>query len=203
MWGVALVQSAAVYTQYLFLTWLPGYLEQAHGLSVLKSGTFTAIPYVVAMVFGIGLGMVFDRMLDAGAIASGRRRLMVAGCLLVSSVVLLTPFVSSVAVIIVLISVSMTCIATAVSMNLALLGDLLRSRNLAGRATSIAMIGGNTFGLAAPIVTGYVVQMTKSYTAAFVVAGIFLLAGTTVALTMTRKPIGAEVVAPTPAVQLT
>jgi ACS family glucarate transporter-like MFS transporter len=65
------------------------------------------------------------------------------------------------------------------------------------------MIGGNTFGLAAPIVTGYVVQMTKSYTAAFVVAGIFLLAGTTVALTMTRKPIGAEVVAPTPAVQLT
>jgi ACS family glucarate transporter-like MFS transporter len=203
MWGVALVQSAAVYTQYLFLTWLPGYLEQAHGLSVLKSGTFTAIPYVVAMVVGIALGMVFDRMLDADSISSGRRRLMVAGCLLVSSVVLLTPFVSSVAVIIVLISVSMTCVATAVSMNLALLGDLLRSRNLAGRATSIAMIGGNVFGLAAPIVTGYVVQITKSYTAAFVVAGIFLLAGTTVALTMTRKPIGDEAIAPTPAVQLT
>lgn len=190
MWGVALVQSAAVYTQYLFLTWLPGYLEQAHGLSVLKSGTFTAIPYVVSMVLGIALGVVFDRMLTGEAAAAGRRRLMVAGCLLVSAVVLVTPFVSSVAIILTLISVSLTCVSSAVSMNLALLGDLLRSRQLAGRANSIAMIGGNLFGLAAPIVTGYVVQITGSYTTAFLVAGIFLLLGTTVALTMTRSPIG-------------
>ncbi|MGW5359831.1 MFS transporter [Actinopolymorpha pittospori] len=190
MWGVALVQSAAVYTQYLFLTWLPGYLEQAHGLSILRSGTFTAIPYVVATVLGIVLGVVFDRTLDADARASGRRRVTVAGCLLVSSVVLLTPFVGSVALILVLVSVSLTCVSTAVSMNLALLGDLLRSPRLAGRANSIAMMGGNLFGLAAPIVTGFVVQLTHSYTTAFVVAGAFLLAGTSVALTLTRKPIG-------------
>jgi ACS family glucarate transporter-like MFS transporter len=196
MWGVALIQSAAVYTQYMFLTWLPGYLEQARGLSILKSGAFTAIPYVVAMVLGITLGVVFDRMLSAEARASGRRRLMVAGCLLVSSVVLLTPFVSSMAVLLVLISVSLTCVSSAVSMNLALLADLLRSPRLAGRANSIAMIGGNIFGLAAPIVTGYVVQFTHSYTAAFLVAGIFLLLGTTVALTMTRKPIGHTEIAP-------
>ncbi|HET6502984.1 MAG TPA: MFS transporter [Amycolatopsis sp.] len=197
MWGVALIQSAAVYTQYLFLTWLPGYLEQAQGLSVLKSGTFTAIPYVVAMVLGIALGVVFDRMLDAESRDSGKRRRMVAGCLLLSSVVLLTPVTHSLPVIMTLISISMTCVATAVSMNLAMLGDLLRSPAFAGRANSIAMIGGNVFGLLAPIVTGYVVQVTHSYTTAFLVAGIFLLLGTTVALTMTRKPIGyAE---PTPA----
>jgi MFS family permease len=190
MWGVALVQSAAVYTQYLFLTWLPGYLEDAHHLSVLKSGTFTAVPYLVAMVLGIVLGMVFDRLLDAEAAASGRRRLMVAGCLLVSSVVLLTPFVANVAIIVVLVSIALTCVSSAVSMNLALLGDLLRAGHLSGRANSIAMIGGNIFGLAAPIVTGYVVQATHSYTAAFLLAGVFLLAGTVVALTMTREPIG-------------
>jgi MFS family permease len=190
MWGVALIQSAAVYTQYMFLTWLPGYLEQARGLSVLRSGAFTAIPYVVAMVLGIALGVVVDRMLNTEARAAGRRRLVVAGFLLVSSVVLLTPFVSSMAVLLVLISVSLTCVSSAVSMNLALLADLLRSPRLAGRANSIAMVGGNVFGLAAPIVTGYVVQITHSYTAAFIVAGVFLLLGTTVALTMTRTPIG-------------
>jgi ACS family glucarate transporter-like MFS transporter len=122
---------------------------------------------------------------------------MVAACLLVSSVVLITPFVSSVAVLIVLISISLTCVSSAVSMNLALLADLLRSPRLAGRANSIAMIGGNVFGLAAPIVTGYVVQLTHSYTAAFLVAGVFLLMGTTIALTMTRKPIGSTETAPT------
>jgi ACS family glucarate transporter-like MFS transporter len=196
MWGVALIQSSAVYTQYLFLTWLPGYLEQARGLSVLRSGAFTAVPYVVAMVLGIALGVVVDRVLSTQGRAEGRRRLVVAGFLLVSSVVLLTPFVSSMALLIVLISISLTCVSSAVSMNLALLADLLRSPRLAGRANSIAMVGGNTFGIAAPIVTGYVVQVTESYTAAFVLAGIFLLLGTTIALTMTRSPIGRPEPAP-------
>jgi MFS family permease len=190
MWGIALVQASAVYTQYMFLTWLPGYLEQARGLSVLGSGAFTAIPYIVAMVLGIALGVVVDRMLDTQTRAAGRRRLVVAGFLLVSSVVLLTPFVSSLPVLIALISVSLTCVSSAVSMNLALLADLLRSPHLAGRANSIALVGGNALGLAAPIVTGYVVQATGSYTAAFLVAGIFLLLGTVLALFMTRSPIG-------------
>ncbi|GAA0930488.1 MFS transporter [Pseudonocardia zijingensis] len=198
MWGVALVQSAAVYTQYLFLTWLPGYLEQARGLSVLRSGAFTAIPYVVAMVLGIAIGVVVDRLLSAQGRTTGRRRLVVAGFLLVSSVVLLTPFVGSITLVLVLISISLTCVSSAVSMNLALLADLLRSPRLAGRANGIAMVGGNTFGIAAPIVTGYVVQATGSYTAAFVVAGVFLLLGTTVALTMTRTPIGRADPAPEP-----
>ena len=196
MWGVALVQSAAVYTQYMFLTWLPGYLEQARGLSVLTSGAFTAIPYVIATVLGIALGVVVDRGLNGRARAAGRRRVVVAGFLLVSSVVLLAPFVGSMAVLVGLISVSLTCVSSAVSMNLALLADLLRSPRLAGRANSIAVVGGNVFGLIAPIATGYVVQFSHSYTTAFVVAGIFLLLGTTVALTMTRTPIGRTDAAP-------
>lgn len=190
MWGVALVQSSAVYTQYLFLTWLPTYLEQSHGLSILKSGAFTAIPYLVATVVGIPLGIVVDRTLDVDARSSGRRRIIVACSLAVSAVVLLTPFIASLTVITILLSISMTALATAISMNLALLSDLLRAPRFAGRATSIAVVGGNLFGLAAPIVTGLVVQFTHSYTAAFLVAGIFLLAGTTVVLTMVGQPIG-------------
>jgi MFS family permease len=199
MWGVALIQSAAVYTQYLFLTWLPNYLEQAHHLSVLKSGSLSAVPYAAAVVLGILLGLVSDRLLSARAVAAGVRRYAVAGLLLVSAVVLLTPFVASVALIMVLISVSLTCVSTAVSLNLALLGDLLRAPERAGQANGIAMIGGNVFGLAAPIVTGVLVQATQSYTSAFVVAGVLLLAGTTVALTMTRRPIADRPTAVPPA----
>ena len=42
----------------------------------------------------------------------------------------------------------------------ALVGDLLRSPSDAGRATAFLVLGGNTFGLLAPIVTGYVVDAT-------------------------------------------
>ncbi|MGH3629004.1 MAG: hypothetical protein ACRDRL_16410 [Sciscionella sp.] len=52
--------------------------------------------------------------------------------------------------------------------------------------------GGARCRCRAPIVTGFVVQATGSYNAAFTVAGLLLVAGTSVAFTMTRKPIGAE-----------
>jgi hypothetical protein len=38
-----------------------------------------------------------------------------------------------------------------------LVGDLLRSPSDAGRATAFLVLDGNTFGLLAPIVTGYVI----------------------------------------------
>jgi hypothetical protein len=43
----------------------------------------------------------------------------------------------------------------------------------------------------APIVTGYVIQITGSYNWAFGIAGLLLVAGATILLTMTRTPIEA------------
>ena len=53
------------------------------------------------------------------------------------------------------------------------------------------VVGGNVFGLMAPIVTGYVIDLTGSYDMAFVIAGVLLLIGATSVLTLTRRPIGA------------
>jgi len=54
---------------------------------------------------------------------------------------------------------------------------------------AFVVIGGNVFGLMAPIVTGYVIQITGSYTWAFLIAGLLLVSGATIVLTMTRRPI--------------
>jgi MFS family permease len=48
--GMMLTQGCAVYTQYLFLTWLPTYLQTARGISLVASGALTALPYVGAVV---------------------------------------------------------------------------------------------------------------------------------------------------------
>jgi ACS family glucarate transporter-like MFS transporter len=52
------------------------------------------------------------------------------------------------------------------------------------------MIGGNIFGLLAPIVTGFVVQITGQFTGAFLIAGILLIAGAIISFTLTRTSIG-------------
>jgi MFS family permease len=188
IWGLALTQCCAVYTQYLFLTWLPNYLQATKHLTILKTGLFTAVPYAGAAVLIILLGIISDRLLH-GRVATGGRRLVVVGCLLGSSIILVAPWVDNAAILLALITLSLTGMGTAVSFNFALLNDQLKSPQDVGKAMSILVIGGNLSGAAAPIVTGYVIEATGNYDWAFGIAGFFLIAGSVIALTMTRNPV--------------
>jgi ACS family glucarate transporter-like MFS transporter len=157
---------------------------------MLKSGPLTALPYLGAVVLTVLLGKFSDSILTREAARSGSRRTMVALAMLGASVLLLMPFVSDIAVIMLLITIALSGVATTVGLNIALLSDLLRSRGDAGRATGLLILGGNVFGILAPIVTGYVIQITGSFDYAFVIAGALLVCGALSALLLTRRPIG-------------
>jgi ACS family glucarate transporter-like MFS transporter len=189
VWVLAAVEGCAVYTQYLFLTWLPGYLEKARGMSVLSGGLYTAIPYAVAVVGGIALGVVSDRLLRNTGAHTGRRRRAVAAALLASAVVLAAPFVPATWMALALVSVSLMCVSTSISLNIALTNDLLRERSWAGQANSLVILGGNILGLLAPIVTGFIVSATGGFTGGFIIAGALLVLGCVLVLTMTHQPI--------------
>jgi MFS family permease len=192
IWGTFVTQGCAVYTVYLFLTWLPTYLQATRGLTILKSGFYTAVPYAVAVPGTILIGWLSDRLLRGVPVESGRRRTLVAIMMLCSSGILLTPWITDTAVLLAVFSVSLTSIGSAVGLNIALLNDLLRNPANIGRANGILVTGGNLFGVAAPIVTGYVVSGTGNYDYAFLTAGVLLLIGASVSLIFTRDPIAPE-----------
>ncbi len=56
MWGLALTQGCAVYTQYLLLTWLPSYLQATRDLSILRTGLYTSLPYFGAVILSVLVG---------------------------------------------------------------------------------------------------------------------------------------------------
>jgi ACS family glucarate transporter-like MFS transporter len=192
IWGTFVTQGCAVYTVYLFLTWLPTYLQATRGLTILKSGFYTAVPYAVAVPGTILVGWLSDRLLRGAPVESGRRRTLVAIMMLCSSGILLTPWITDTAPILAVFSISLTSIGSAVGLNIALLNDLLRNPANIGRANGILVTGGNLFGVAAPIVTGYVVSGTGNYDYAFLTAGVLLLVGASVCLIFTRDPIAPE-----------
>lgn len=195
MLGIAVAQGCAVYTQHIFLTWMPSYLVTEKHLSIMKTGMFTALPYLVATVLSWILANVSDRLLSArGGAATGQRRLSIVCAMLAAGVILLAPWVNSVVAILILLTISLTGLATGISLNIALTSDLLESPQDAGKAMAIQICGGNIFGIAAPIVTGYIIAMTGSYNAAFVVGGLLLLFGATLILTLTHSPIRRGVV---------
>ena len=193
LWGLALTQGCNVYCQYLFLTWLPSYLQATKHLTLLKTGLYTAIPYAIAVVLCVGLGKLSDRLLARAGVASGRRRNMIAASLMIAAIVLFAPLIDGVWALLALITISLTGIATTTSLNFALVNDLLPIARDVGKAMGFVVVGGNLFGLMAPIVTGYVIQATGSYDGAFLIAGGLLVVGATATLTMTRRPMMVDV----------
>ncbi|AWM05038.1 MFS transporter [Bradyrhizobium symbiodeficiens] len=189
MWALALTQGCAGYTLYLFMTWLPSYLAASRGMDILKSSLFSAIPYGVAALLGLGLGWFSDKLLKRSGASNSDRRKLIAAMLLLSSVILAAPFVESIWLIETLISVSLACVATAMAMNIALTADLMTDGRYNGVATSLLIMGGNLFGTAAPIVTGYVVAATGGFSGAFLIAGVLLLGGAVVITFGAHKPI--------------
>jgi ACS family glucarate transporter-like MFS transporter len=189
-WGLIGVQICANFTNFLLLTWLPGYLVMARHIDVLHTGFYTALCYLVACAMTIAIGAMADRIIGLEGARSGKRRLLVAGLLVCSSAMALSPLTDSSAVILVLLTISLACIQSALAMNYALTSDLLRQGQGVGTLTGLLLTFSNGFGIAAPVLTGYVVAATNSFDGAFELAAVLVLIGATLALTATRRPIG-------------
>jgi MFS family permease len=193
MWGLFISQGCLVYTGYLYISWLPNYLQTARHLSILNSGIYTAIPFLISTVVGVVANWAGDKVLTAEAVRGGNRRYLVVLSLLFTAAGLGIPFVQSLAAVITLITIAVSAAHVGPAANGALVADLLRSPGDAGRATAFLVLGGNTFGLLAPIVTGYVVDATGSFNTAFVVAGALALVGAAAALALVRGTLGEHV----------
>jgi MFS family permease len=203
IWGLFLTQGCLTYTAYFFLSWLPGYMQTAHHLSIMGSGVYTALPYGMAIVLCLALSRLCDRLLSPAQIHQGKRRYAVALGSLATSIVLATPFVEDINIIVVLFTIALTCTGISQTWNFALTNDLLRTPADLGRAFAFLTLGGNSFGLLAPIVTGYLVGATGSFNIPFVVCGVLALIGALLACFGGRTPIGENALAPIPQPALT
>jgi MFS family permease len=200
VWGLLLTQGCMVYGGYMLLTWLPSYLQQAKGLSLMNAGFVSAVPFGVAALVSIILGRIGDLSLTSAGVYSGRRRSMIALMLMGPATMLAVPYLTSLWSIVVVLSIAASMGWTASALNFALVTDLVRNPADIGKVTSITVLGGNSFGIMGPIATGYVLAVTGSFNATFAVAGLLALLGAVCTLTLTRQPIDPQirVAGPTP-----
>ncbi len=192
IWGLVLTQACLVYTAYLFLTWLPTYLQSTRELSTMNTGYLTAIPYLVTIVLGLAIAWASDRLLSPGEIRAGSRRYFIAAMAVLALLILLAPIVSGLWQLLVVLTLVLTGSTTGAGLNFTLASDLVRNPRDVSRVIAITAFGGNFFGLIAPIITGYVVAGTGGYTWAFRIAAALLLCGCLATLAMTRQPVKAQ-----------
>jgi len=188
MWGLFFTQGCCAYTMLLFLFWLPSYLVESRHMALVKAGWFTSVPYLFAVLLGLLVGKLSDSLLSHEDIKQGKRRTLLILFILASSIVLLTNVIANQYELLAVVSVSLACISSSLSLNIALTNDLVWNAEMVGTATGFLILGGNVFGAIVPVATGYIVKWTGSFDLAFYLAGFLLFVAALICLTMTRTP---------------
>jgi MFS transporter, ACS family, D-galactonate transporter len=175
--GVTLGFGAYDYVFYLLLTWLPSYLSAALHIDLLHSFLYTGVPWLLgtASEFLIG-GWMVDRLIKKGWNASGVQRAVLIGGTTMGLGIVGAAYVQTATSALLWISISLAGLSAASAVGWSI-PSLIGPQGSVGTLGGIQNFSGQVSGIAAPIVTGYLVTARHSFGWAFGVAGIYLCIG--------------------------
>lgn len=177
VWGLTLGFTAYGYSFYLFLTWLPGYLQTALHMSVLKSGIYTIVPWIVATITDIFIGgWLVDFLIKRGNDPTRVRKTLITIGMLLGLAVIGAAFTTDANIAIVWISIALGGLAFAAPIGWSI-PALIAPKGTVGTVGSIMNFFNNVAGIIAPIVAGFVFDRTGSFAANFLIAGAILIIG--------------------------
>jgi len=172
--GVALSNLGYGYYFYLMVTWLPSYLVDARHLPLQVAGAYALAPYLTFAIAEPVGGFIADRLMKFGWSEFAARKTMITLAYLTSLLLLPAGLVADTHhSVLLLAGASLVGLSTA---NMYALVQRVCAEGEVGFATGVFNLAGNISGVAAPIITGIIVQQTGSYFPAFVVAVAVLVA---------------------------
>jgi sugar phosphate permease len=176
-WGIAFGQMGYLYAYFFFVSWLPGYLVLERGMTVLRSGLVSSLPFWMGMLGTLAGGWLGDYLIQRGVSPTVSRKSIIGiGLSGATVMVIAAAYVAQAWLAVTLLTLCVGSLRLATGSANSLPIDLA-PRSVVGSLTSIQNFFGNVGGLLAPIVTGYIVQSTGSFVGSLVVAGGMALLG--------------------------
>ena len=175
--GLAVGMGSYNYVFYLLLTWLPSYISMVLHVDLLHSVLYTSVPWFFAgfmdiLVGGWLVNALIQRDWDASLV---RRTILVGGTTCGLGIVgAANPH--SVHQALIWISISLGGLAAAAPVGWSI-PSLITHRNNVGKVGGIVNFSNQLSGIAAPIVTGYLVTARQSFAWAFGLPAIYLIIG--------------------------
>ncbi len=175
--GLALGFGAYNYVFYLLLYWLPTYLSSTLHIDLLHSFAYTSVPWLFATATDLAIGgWLVDFLVKRGCNASAVRRVVLIGGTVFGLGILGAVHAHNATQALVWISISIGGLAAAAPVAWSL-PSLIAVRGDVGKVGGIINFCGQVSGIAAAILTGYLVKAFHSYAWAFAVAGAYLAVG--------------------------
>ncbi len=189
MWGMLLGFSGINYTAWLYLAWLPGYLESARHVSVARTGWLAALPFLLGACGMFSSGLVADALVRRGRDPLGCRRwLILGGMVLSAGFTFLVASAASTLGAVLLIGGALFFVHIA---GTAAWG-VVQFAAPAGRVGTVASIqncGSFLVASAAPWITGALLDATHSFHLALTLCSAVTLLGALAYASMVRGPI--------------
>lgn len=174
--GLALGFGSYNYVFYFLLTWLPSYLSAALHIDLLHSFLYTSVPWLFATATDLSGGWLADFLIHRGWDASRVRKAIIVIGTAFGLGIFGAAHAHTAARALVWISISISGLAAASPVGWSV-PSVIAPRGSVGTVGGIVNFSNQLSGIAASIITGYVVTATHSYVWAFGIAAIYLLVG--------------------------
>ncbi len=174
-WGTFLGLFCINYAWYFLLTWMPYWLVKERGFTMDRMAVLGSIPYLAAALGSTCWGWFSDHLIRKGHAPSKVRKTFVVAGQLSALWLLPAVFVSSNTLMLVFLTIALMTM-TLTSSHWAIT-QRLAGPVAAGKWTGIQNFFGNLSGVAAPSITGFIVQRTGQFYPAFVLVVVVILLG--------------------------
>ncbi|MFP5108446.1 MFS transporter [Neobacillus sp. C211] len=159
------------YILFFFLTWFPSYLTDARGLSIKEMSVVTVIPWVLGFIGLASGGMVSDFVYKKVGKALFARKVVLVSCLFTSAVCIgIAGLVTTTVAAVSLVALSVFFLYLTGAIYWAIVQDVVDQKNV-GSVGGFMHFLANTAGIIGPTLTGFLVEKSGTYTAAFLLAG--------------------------------
>jgi len=177
VWGMMLGFAGVNYTAWLYISWLPGYLQTERHLSLSQSGWLAAIPFLAGAMGMLASGVSADAWVARGfALTNIHRMQIVVGMVLSAAASFFASQAYSTTAAVVSISFAFFCIQFGGTSGWGYVQAVAPS-HLVSALGALQNFASFLIASAAPVVTGMIVDETHSFTLAFAVCAAVTLLG--------------------------
>jgi MFS transporter, ACS family, D-galactonate transporter len=177
VYGLALGWGAYNYTFFLLLTWLPSYLSVSLHVDLFHSIFYTSVPWLFATATDLLVGgWLVDALIQRGYDAHRVRQSVLVTGMSFGLAVFGAARAHGPAAALVWISLALGGLAASAPVAWTI-PSLIAPRESVGTLAGTVNLCGQIAAICAPIVTGYIVSASHSFSAAFVTATLILLMG--------------------------
>ena len=176
MWFLCIGYFCYCYTIWIYLTWLPTYLVDARGFTILKMGIFASLPLLAGTIGDTLGGWLSDKLWQwTGKGKFSRRIVAMCGLFVAAAFMIPGAMTDSANLAVFFLACSLFGLEMAVGVYWAVCLDI--GHEYAGTVSGMMNSVGNIGSFLTPLAFGIIVQTTGSWVYPFIIASALLVVG--------------------------